>query len=157
MNCLLISEIYYFSLLLPQWYLLVETYHWCLSSFDFIHKSYQAHTFLKKYKRKKKELKASHPLYWGLTEEWCKWSPVGCWLSHKNLRLLINTVEAKNEIIVLFMSLVASMSSSTSTLQSQFWTAFLIRQVSVNEDLSSLHNPKDVMPPNTSINFFFKL
>lgn len=52
------------------------------------------------------------------------------------------------------MSLVASMSTPTSILQSQFWTAFLIWPVSVNEDLCSLYKTKDIMPPNTSVGFF---
>lgn len=67
--------------------------------------------------------------------------------------LLIKTVEAKPNIIVLFMSLVASIPSPTSASQFQFWTAFLLWHVSVNEDVCSLHKPKDIMPPNTDIDF----
>ena len=157
MNCLLTSEIYYFSLLLATvilasgdiWWMFV--FLWLHSHNLFLPSPYIS----KKVQVENKELKASHPLCWGLTEERCKLSPVGCWLSHKNLRLLISTLEGKKkkkrEIIVLFMSLVTSMSSPTS--MSQFWTDFLIWQVSVKEDLCSLHKPKDIMPPNTSILF----
>ena len=133
MNCLLASEIYCFSLLLPQCYLLVET--WPMFVFLWLH----SHSLFlpsphisKAVQMEKEELKASCPLCWGLTEERCKWSPAGCRLSHKNLRLLINTVDTTNELTVVFTSLNASTSSPTSISQPQFWTAFLRWHVSVN-------------------------
>lgn len=61
----------------------------------------------------------------------------------------------RDEIILLFMLLVASMSFPTSISQPHIWTAFLIWHVFVNEDGCPLHKPKDTTTPNISI-FFFK-
>lgn len=138
---------------MPWWYLLEETYDWRLFSFDFIHIIcfYQAHKFLKYKWTKNKRIESISSIVLDSFRRKIKMVFSGCWRSHKNLRLLINTAEAKTEIIVLFMSIVANISSPTTTPLSQLWPAFFTWRMSEYEDLYLLHKPKDITAPNTSV------
>lgn len=85
MNCLLTSEKYCFSLLLPQWCFLVET--WFMFVFLLLH----SHNLLLPSSHISKEIHVEQKK----RTESIKSILIGCWLGHKNLRLLINAVEAK--------------------------------------------------------------